>query len=99
MTAFLALSWAHGLRVYTRANQPVPITHAMQALFLWGIVLIFLFTSYNKLHIFWIAPLCFILSMYLSVGRRVPLLTPLVFWFTGLCLDIILIGVKRKSAE
>jgi hypothetical protein len=95
--ALLALSWAFGLRTYTRKGMSVPTAMAVQTLFLWVIVLFFFFFHFSKLHILWAAPVCFIASIYLTTGRRVPILTPLIMWFTGLCLEIVLLGLKRPA--
>jgi hypothetical protein len=99
IVAFLAVSWAYGLRAYTKKGQSVPIAMAVQTLFLWVIAVVFLFVSYSKLHILWVIPLCFVLSFYLTLARRVPILTPVVMWFTGLFVEIVLLGLKRPSEQ
>jgi hypothetical protein len=97
IVAILALSWAYGIRVYTKKGQSIPIATAVQTLFLWIIAVVFLFVGYSKLHILWVAPICFLASFYLTLARRVPILTPLVIWFTGLFVEIVLLGLKRPN--
>lgn len=97
--AIFALSWAYGLRVYTKKGQPVPVAMAVQTLFLWVVAIVFLFVGSSKLNILWIAPICFVASFYLTLARRVPVLTPLVKWFTGLFVEIVLLGLRRPSEK
>ncbi len=99
IVAFLALSWAYGLRVYTKKGQSVPIATAVQTFFLWVIAVVFLFSGYSKLHILWVAPICFVASFYLTLARRVPILTPMVMWFTGLFVEFVLLGLKRPTGQ
>jgi hypothetical protein len=96
IVAILALSWGYGLRAYTRKGQSVPIATAVQTLFLWIIALDFLLVGRSKLHILWIAPLCFVASFFLTMGR-IPILTPVVLWFMGLFVEIVLLGLKRPT--
>lgn len=96
--AFLALSWVHGLRVYTKRGQSVPMATAIQTLFFWVVAVLFLFVGYSKLHILWLAPICFVASFFLTM-RSVPILTPVVMWFTGLFVEIALLGLKRPNEQ
>ena len=95
--AALALSWAFDLRTYTtKRGQPVPIAMAVQAFFLWVIAVASLLIGYSNLHILWLAPTCFVASFFLTMGR-IPILTPVVMWFTGLFVEIVLLGLKRPN--
>jgi hypothetical protein len=94
--AFLALSWAYGLRSYTKKGKPVPIATAVQTFFFWVIAIAFLLVGYSKLHILWLAPFSFFASLFLVLSG-IPILTPVVLWFTGLFVEIVLLGLKRPS--
>jgi hypothetical protein len=96
--AFLALSWVHGLRTCTRHGQPVPLATAVQTFFLWVIAIAFLFVGYSKLHILWVVAVCFLMSFFLTPGG-IPILSPIVIWFTGLFVEIALLGLKRPARE
>lgn|GEM_PF-5531033 len=93
----LALSWTFGVRKYVSKGVDIPHAVSVQLLFLWGIVLVFRVSSFSKLHILWVAPTCFIASLYLTLARRVPILTPVVLWLAGLCTEVALVGVKRHG--
>ena len=69
---------------------------AVQAFFLWLIAVAFLLIGYSKLHILWLAPVCFLASFFLTM-RRIPILTPIVLWFTGLFVEIVLLGLNRPN--
>jgi hypothetical protein len=94
--AAFALSWTYGLRTYTKNWLPVPIATAVQAFFFSAIAVVFLFVGHSKLHILWIAPVCFVASFFLTMGN-IPILSPVVKWFTGLFVEIVLIGLKRPN--
>ena len=94
--AALALSWAYGLRTYTKNRQSVPTATAIQTFFLWAIAVAFLLIGYSKLHILWVAPICFVASFFLTMNN-IPILTPVVMWFTGLFVEIVLLGLKRPN--
>ncbi len=98
IVAIMALSWTHGLRVFTRKGQPVPNATAVQTFFLWVIAAFFWFTNYSKLHILWVAPVCFLASFFLTLSG-VPILTPVVMWITGLFVGIVLMGLKRPNTQ
>jgi hypothetical protein len=93
----LALAWTFGLRVYTKKGKSVPVVMAVQGLFLWVIAISFLFVGSSKLHILWVAPVCFVVSFFLTLARGVPVFTPTVMWFTGLFVEIALVGLKRPN--
>jgi len=95
----LALSWTFGVRKYVSKGSGIPHATAVQLFFLWAIALVFRFFSFNKLHILWVAPLCFFASIYLTLARHVPIVTPVVLWFAGLCMEIALMGVKRPKQQ
>ena len=95
----LALSWTFGVRNYVGKGLGIPHATAVQLFFLWAIVLVFRLLPLSKLHILWVAPVCFIASIYLTLARHVPILTPVVLWFAGLCMEIALVGVKRPSRQ
>jgi hypothetical protein len=95
LVAFLALSWSFGIRDYARKGESVPVATAVQTLFFWVIAVVFLFAGRSKLHILWVAPLGFITSFFLALGRRIPIITPVIMWFTGLLVEIVLLGQKR----
>ncbi len=94
-----ALSYTFGVRNYVSKGLGIPHATAVQLFFLWAIVLVFRFFSFSKLHILWVAPVCFTASLYLTLAQRVPILTPVVLWFAGLCMEIVLVGVKRPSQQ
>jgi hypothetical protein len=97
IVAVFALSWAYGLRRYAKTGRSVPTVVAVQTLFLWVIAVVFLFVHYNKLHMLWLVTISWLISFYPILGWRVPILSPLVLWFTGRFVEIALIGVKRPT--
>jgi hypothetical protein len=97
IVAIFAISWAHSLRRYARQGRSVPTVVAVQTVFLWVIAVLFLFVHYSKLHMLWIVAISWLISFYLILGWRAPILSPLVLWFTGLFVKIALIGVKRPT--
>ena len=99
ITLLLALSWTFGVRSHVSKGVGIPHATAVQVFFLWAIVLVFRLFAFSKLHILWVAPVCFIASIYLTLARRVPILTPAVLWFAGLCMELALVGVKRPSQK
>ena len=99
ITALLAISWAFGIRTYTKQGKPFPTTTAVQSFFLWLIAVVFLYVHYSKLHILWVAPICFLASFWLTLARRVPILTPVVLWFTGLFVEVVTMGIKRPTPQ
>jgi len=99
ITTLLAISWAFGIRTYAKQRKPFPITTAVQGFFLWLIAVVFLYASYSKLHILWIAPICFLASFFLTLARRVPIVTPVVLWFAGLFVEIVTLGIKRPTPQ
>jgi hypothetical protein len=97
VVAIFAISWAHSLRRYAKKGWPVPTALAVETLFLWVIAVSFSFIHYSKLHMLWLVAISWPISYYLILGRRVPIASPLVLWFTGLFVKIALIGVKRPQ--
>jgi hypothetical protein len=95
----LALSWTFGVRKYVSKGSAIPHVTVVQLFFLWAIALVFRFFSFNKLHILWVAPICFFTSIYLTLARRVPIVTPVVLWFAGLCMEIAVAGVKGSKQQ
>ena len=89
-----AIAWAFGLRRYAKMGKSVPTVVAVQTLFFWVIAVVFLFVGYSKLHILWILAISVLASFYLILGLRLPIISPLVLWFTGLFVEIVLLGLK-----
>ncbi|MCS1409802.1 MAG: hypothetical protein M2R45_02988 [Verrucomicrobia subdivision 3 bacterium] len=62
--------------------------------FWWLIAVIFYFTTWNKLHILWVAPVLFFLSTFIPL-RVFPIVSPLVIFTTRLFILVLLnIGVS-----
>ena len=97
IVAFLAVSWAHGMRTYAKAGQPFQRATAVQTFFLWVIAFIFLLTDYSKLHILWVGPVCFLGASLLAVSG-VPILSPLVMLATRVFVEMVLVGVQRPRS-
>jgi hypothetical protein len=97
LVAIFAISWAHSLRGCAKQGRPVPTVVAVQTVFLWVIAVLFLFVHYSKLHMLWVVAISWLISFYLILGWRAPILSPLVLWFGGLFVKIALIGVKHPT--
>ncbi len=94
IVAFLAVSWAYGMRTYAKAGQPFQRATAVQTFFLSVISLVFLLTDYSKLHILWVGPVCFLGAIFLALSG-IPILSPLVMLATRVFVEIVLVGVQR----
>ncbi len=79
-------------------GKSVPTVMAVQTLFFWVIAVVFLFVGYSKLHILWIVAISVLASFYLVLGLRLPIISLLVLWLTGLLVEILVLGLKRRNA-
>jgi hypothetical protein len=91
--AFFAFSLSFGCRRYAQAGQNFSWMTAVQAFFFCVIAILFLVFAWNKLHILWIAPLAFLFGQFL-VLNRIPIVSALVMFATGLFLRVVLAGVR-----
>jgi len=81
VTAFLAISFAFGCRRYAKSGQEFQWTTGVQTFFWWIIATLFLIFDWNKLHILWIAPICFFSAQLLVLGG-IPILSNFVMFAT-----------------
>jgi hypothetical protein len=51
----------------------------------------------EKQQALWVVAILWLISFYLILGWRAPILSPLVLWFTGLFVKIALIGLKHPT--
>jgi hypothetical protein len=82
IVAFLALLWVHGFRDSARKGERLGNSAAVTTFFFWVVAVVFLFTSYSKMHILWVAPLSFDAALFLTVAGLL-ILTTIVLWFNG----------------
>jgi hypothetical protein len=92
----LAISWAYGCRVYFAQKSGFQIATGLQTFSWWIISLVFFVFPLNKLHILWVAPLAF-WAARIIVYFPVPIITPVILFFTNIFLILILIGVKKLN--
>lgn len=95
---FLVFSFAFGCRSYAKSGRGFQWTTGTQTLFLLLITILFLKFDWNKLHILWIAPSTLFLAQ-LTISGGVPILSPLILFFTRMFLNVILIGIKKSNSE
>jgi hypothetical protein len=91
----LAVSFAFGCRSYAKSGHFQWAT-GVQTFFFWLIAILFLVFRWNKLHILWVTPVAFFMSLFLVLGG-IPILSPLVLFATRIFLGIILIGIKKPD--
>lgn len=94
--AFLAFSFAFGCRSYAKSGRGFQWATGAQALFLFLTAILFLVFGWNKLHILWVAPIAFFLAQLLVLGG-IPILSPLVLFFTRKFLSVVIMGIKKNS--
>jgi len=95
---FLALSFTYGLRRSIRRGAGFTWATAMQALFFTVLSIAFFVATLSKLHLFWLAPLVFLGSIYVCVSG-VPILTPILLALTGFYLRVVSIGTGMHLAR
>jgi hypothetical protein len=91
---YLALTFAYGCRKSAVAGVGFQWATAVQTFFWWIIAIIFLITSWNKLHIIWIMPVGFISASFITLGN-IPIISHIVLVVTRLFMSVILFGVKK----
>jgi hypothetical protein len=99
VVAFLALGWAYGCRNMKSSGQPPQWGTVVLTLFLWVIVIFFLVSGANKLHILWAAPVAFVLSFVISPPMGIPLLSPIVLGIAQAFMAVVTIGVEQGTKD
>jgi len=94
--AFLAISFAFGCRRYVKSRQGFQWATGVQTFFWWIIPILFLIFDWNKLHILWVAPICFFSAQFLVIGG-IPILSNVVMFATKMFLGIVLFGIEKPT--
>ncbi len=67
-TAFIAVTWTVGVVRYMRTPAGVSYGSIFQAMLAWMLILTFVFSSLNKLHLLWLIPVCWFGSLVLQMS-------------------------------
>lgn len=93
IVGWLTLSFSYGCRRAIKGGKNFHIATGVQT-FLWLlIVIIFLFTNWNKLHILWLIPVVFLGSSFIL---QIPILRRIVLFISFFYLAILLTGYYIK---
>jgi len=63
---------------------------------LWIISILFLIFDWHKLHLLWIVPIAFVATPFL---QKIPIVSPLILFVTGIFQKIVLVGVQPVEVE
>ena len=69
VTAYIAITFPLGVIVYSRAGRGVQGATIVQSIFALTLAVVFILSSYSKLHLFWLMPLAFLLASFIPVPR------------------------------
>ena len=97
IVAFLAVAWTYGCRRSVASGVPPQWGTAVLTLFWWIVAVVFVVSGANKLHIFWAAPVAFLLSFLVSPPITIPLVSPLVLMATRVFMTIVTLGIEKQS--
>src|SRR3989337_3188578 len=63
---FFAINWTFGVIYYLKTKKKVTKATILQTVSFWIIAIVFLLTSWNKLHLIWLVPLIYLAERILS---------------------------------
>jgi hypothetical protein len=93
--ASIAIVWTFGCRFYVKHGRGIHHVTAMQTFSFWFIAVLFLLYDWNKFHLFWVAPVSFLVAQLLVSGG-IPIVSCVAMLATKIFLGIILIGIDQK---
>jgi hypothetical protein len=110
---YLALTWAYGARKMLAEEGNFTKAAAVQTFFWWLLAVLFLFVPYSKLHLLWLVPVAFGLSLVVMLAKvsgglvtGFPPLASLIEWFSRglyiparLFMCLVLLGVAGSPAR
>jgi len=98
IVTYLAITFVIGMRMAVARGDNFNWATCVQTIFWWIIAATFLFIPASKLHILWLVPVLFFISMFI-VFSRIPIISPVVMFLTNIFMKLMLIGVKRPSEK
>ena len=93
--AFFTICHALGWRLGWKARGVYPLDAGVRAFLFFLVLIVFLFSDFNKVHILWLVGLSCFLG-HLVVTRRIPILSRGTILATSLLLFPFIIGVGRR---
>jgi len=94
---FIFISFVSNMRKEAKNSMPIHENIILQTILFLICLIIFLFNHWNKFHLLWLFPLCFVSSfIIIFILMRIPIISSLIRISIKLFASIFLFGIETK---